>query len=63
MRIAPYLSDGERDAEAAEGTAEAVFEGERIRTLTLATSVGPAAASMADGALSQDGGRHASGRK
>lgn len=46
VRVSPrVLSGAERDAEAAETTAEAIFEGGKIRTLTFAPSTEPAAVS------------------
>jgi len=41
VRTSPHLSGAGRDAEPAEGTVEAVFEGRKIRTLTFAPSAGP----------------------
>lgn len=38
VRISPHLSEDEQDFEPAEGTAEAVFEGAKIKSLTFAPS-------------------------
>jgi NTE family protein len=50
VRISPHLSNAERNAEPAEGTVEALFEGGKIRSLTFVPSKESPTMSTADGA-------------
>lgn len=50
VRISPHLSNAERNAEPAEGTVEALFEGGKIRSLTFVSSKESPTMSTADGA-------------